>query len=154
MKAPFATANQIARAIVAASCVVGADPLDVADKANAGGHNTPISRARYLAFAALRDVLPKCDQWAIARGLGFKSNSAVSNLRATRKLSAWWREDWVAEIAAAIHAAARPEPAQPPSAPPPEPVQVSETYSKYIPPATCRVRLARRIPLLTQLREF
>jgi hypothetical protein len=96
----FASADQIARAVVAASRLVGADPLALYEPP--ARKPSPTSRMRWLAFAGLSVVVPESDPRALARCLGIVSpQKAKSNFQLT-VANAWWREEWVDEVVGAI----------------------------------------------------
>lgn len=95
----FATADQIARAVVAASRLVGADPIQTVDGRHfARGQAEP--RARLIAFAALTSALPKANVSAIARGLGYTYKGSVVRQKVGK--DSWWRNDLVAAVAEAV----------------------------------------------------
>ncbi|MBB4199084.1 hypothetical protein CCR94_16430 [Rhodoblastus sphagnicola] len=95
----FATADRIARAVVAAARLTGADPLTLYEVRT--GASSPMARARTIAFVALREALPDLRVVAIERMLGLARGSA-SNVQKYRASASWWREDWVDEVVGAI----------------------------------------------------
>jgi hypothetical protein len=100
MSAVFASADQIARGVVAAARLVGADPLRIYEPSPRAPN--AMSRARWLAYAALSSIVEGCGKAALARSLGIGSAwNAPSNFKLAKN-SKWWREDWVDEIVGAI----------------------------------------------------
>jgi hypothetical protein len=96
----YASADQIARAIVAAARLTGADPLRLYEPSPRAPN--AMSRARWLAYAALSSVVKGCANVALARGLGIApAYNVASNFR-IMQTSKWWREDWVDEVVGAI----------------------------------------------------
>jgi len=117
----FASADQIARAVVAAARLLGADPLQIVAKQPPNVSGNPAVRARFLAFVGLRVALPECNRHAQARGVGFDSSNPDSNVPKIMR-AAWWREDWVDEVVGAILApetesAPAPAPVDDPASP-------------------------------------
>jgi hypothetical protein len=130
MSAVFASADQIARAVVAAARLVGADPIEALLSRDASGQRgNPAAHARLLAFAGVRIALPGIRDSALARGLNFAYKGSVA-VQKIQNPPSWWREDWVNEIVGAILAPEiEPElggavevlPEPPASSPPPAP---------------------------------
>ncbi|MGO8738596.1 hypothetical protein [Rhodoblastus sp.] len=97
----FASADQVARALVAAAKLLGADPLGAFARTPAHISAIPIARTRYLAYDALRVALPSTNAEACARGVGFAQASTAANIWKIRQ-AAWWRDAWVDEVVGAI----------------------------------------------------
>lgn len=95
----YASADQIARAVIVAAHLTGADPLNVV--ANTDGRGSPNMRARKLAFAGLVAALPGARVSAIARGLGFPYKGSVVVQKITPR-PLWLREDWLDEVVGAV----------------------------------------------------
>ena len=114
MTSQFASADQIARAVVAAARLVGTDPLAIFE----AEPDIFRARARSLAIEALKIVLPDADRTALARGCGCLASAAGLALAAKARAAKWWREDWLDEVVGAVLAPeVDPEPeARPPAA--------------------------------------
>jgi hypothetical protein len=96
----YASADQIARAIVAAARLTGADPLKIYEPSPATGN--PLSRARFLAFAGVLAVFPECRQTALGRLLGIPSSEKIKWNFGQARSAKWWREDWVDKVVGVI----------------------------------------------------
>ncbi|MDR3495318.1 MAG: hypothetical protein P4L82_12025 [Ancalomicrobiaceae bacterium] len=92
------TAEDYARAIVMACRFTGNGPMQMALGAGR-------SRARVVAFAALKTAFPQAVFEHIARRVGFASapsGKSAGMIAATAlcgaRLAQWWRDEWVGEI--------------------------------------------------------
>lgn len=95
----YATADQIAHAVVAAARLTGADPVGL--YAVETGKHSAMARARAIAFVALCEALPSVRRKTIEHALGYAAGSC-SNVHTYRKTASWWREDWIDEVVGAI----------------------------------------------------
>lgn len=88
----FPTADQIARAIVAAAALTGEDPIECAE-------GTFGMRCRGVAAEALRRKLPKARRMGVFRCVGWEPcHNAYIKLRQAKR-SKWWRDGWVQIVA-------------------------------------------------------
>ncbi|MEJ8571255.1 hypothetical protein [Microbaculum marinum] len=132
----FPSAEQIGRAVVAASRLTGEDPLNIGDPAAA-------TRTRHYAFQALKDTFPDARREVLARCLGAarsgKGYASNSNLL-IRQRSKWFSE---VELRQVIEAIAAPKQAQnmpenPREADKPEPEPKAARPSRAPAPARAR----------------
>ncbi len=115
----FASADQIARAVVAAAGITGADPCAVL----AISEKRPVIRARFLAFAALEAAIAGVNVEALARGLNFPYRGNVAKQKIHPR-PGWMSLGDLDEVIGAI------------LAPEMEPEGESETRIEASPPAT------------------
>lgn len=87
----FPDADQIALALVAAARMHCEDPLAVA-------RGVTGSRARIVAYDALRSVFPDARREGMARLVGFRDGTAGAAGVAVAKRARWWRDEAVDEI--------------------------------------------------------
>ncbi len=118
----FASADAIARAVVAACRITGADPLELFLAPKQGVRGDPMSRARYYAFEALRVAVPGCMDAALARGLGFLVKGSVVAQKLAPRRPGWWSEEALGEIVGAVLTAEIGEGAEAPA--PEEPIDL------------------------------
>lgn len=115
----FASADQIARAIVAAAQLTGANPRAVPIPSRRFSHDA-IPRARCLAYVALREALPDTSASACARGVGMAGANPRAKITKAKRAH-WWRDDMVEEIVGAILIEDEPAAAPAVEAPAPQP---------------------------------
>lgn len=90
----FPTADQVAIAIVTACQFTGDKPFATCMRQT--------SRARHVAFAALKDVFPEARTGGLARCCGYANpHTASVHLKQAQK-AAWWNETWVDEVVGAL----------------------------------------------------
>lgn len=97
------TADEIARAYVAAAREVG-DVEALADAATSlERYNRFVSRARWLALAALNRLFPKVARTSLARWLGYDrpSNQIAANWMQAQR-APWWDAKAVGRVVDAI----------------------------------------------------
>lgn len=91
----FASADQVARAIVTSADLFGEDAEALA--AGRGG-----SRARIVAFAGLIEAFPDINKRAAARGCGFAHPAAAPAKLIDVRQARWWDEARVDEVVGAL----------------------------------------------------
>ena len=106
----FATADEIALAVVEASKYTGENPIEVVRRAHDDlrDKNTgrpASSHAAHFALEALSRAIPGIDRSACARGLGFRDfyNAAKAGAAQAKK-TLWWDDRFVDSLAAVIRA--------------------------------------------------
>ena len=102
MKIARASADEIARAVVAAAHLVGADPLRIYEPPPPNPRSNVMARVRYLAFGGLIAVYPQAKRPDLARLLGIPAPKSVCGNYQNMTRAQWWCEDWVDEVAGAI----------------------------------------------------
>ena len=92
----YASADEIALAVVTAARLTDENPLDILDP------RLRPSRAKVYALAALWEAFPQCSKIAMTRGLGFGrafQNNALAGLNAQKcRRDLKWHDEYVDEI--------------------------------------------------------
>ncbi len=96
----YASADQVARAIIAAARLTGADPLAIFEQTKAHVSGDPKVRARYLALAGLLAAFPELPRAAAARCVGCGPTGEKNAWKILQ--ASWLRDDWVDEVVGAI----------------------------------------------------
>lgn len=97
--------------VVAAAKECAAQVMGVAvedfGRADAAPHWSA-NRARYVAFAGLIEAFPGANHSQLARDLGVvnKPDALATRLRNQAMTARWWRDDYAAQVAARVRAAA------------------------------------------------
>lgn len=112
------SADDVARAIIAAALETLADPEEIACRAKGNRYHPEILRGRAYAAWALFSVFPNCSKTSIARMVG--ANGAESYLstldeQMRRGFLSWWVDDAFQRVVDAIRAGLPPKPATPPA---------------------------------------
>lgn len=90
----YPSADQVARAVVAACRLTGDGPMATCMRQP--------SRARNIAMQVLMDRFPDAKRQTLARLVGYPKPVAGTSTLAMARKSAWWRDEWVDDVKAAI----------------------------------------------------
>lgn len=92
----FPTADHIALAVVTASRVHGENPAMIVRG------TLPVSRARHVAYDALRRAFEEANRKGLSRCLGYHNWKSAGGCLANARRQQWWSDDAVDEIVGAL----------------------------------------------------